>query len=367
MAAPQIEAIHPNDNSDGVPIGADVEITFDQGIDLRSGKANVVIYGADFDKTSGPDSAAWITKKGNNPYFLKSPGFSGTVECDYEVVYVDNDGNLVDTGDLLTREQEVAGDGVNPYRHKLIVKPKDLLAPDTEYKVYIVGDSEGGSSKGISSRTVYDVAKSNADATGDLKVYSGYKGDGDDKVFIKITNAGNIGIAEYKWWYESAGEASAKLGKTTSRRYRRLEDGLQVRFTGSAFILNDVYSFNVYAPVLLEDSYTFSFDTGTGSIIEVPEEASTSIIGSEISLVSDEHFLEVVDMDPDDGSTHLPLSTNTIRIKFSEKIDPATITEETVSVFTYPVKGRYRNADMKELVRSAFLDPNDPTILILEI
>ncbi|MAE81529.1 MAG: hypothetical protein CMB80_02245, partial [Flammeovirgaceae bacterium] len=235
MAIPTIDSIYPNDASTGVPLGAEIQITFDRGIDLRSGKANVVIYGVDFDKTSGPDSTAWIDGKGNNPYFLKSPGFSGTVECDYELVYVNSLGATIDPQpEVLTEAAEIAAS----YRHKLIIKPKSLLAANANYKVYIIGDSEGGTSRGVSARTVFDIDSTVTSAAATLVAYGGYEGPSDDIIKVKITTAGDIGQAKYKWWYNSAGEGTAIIGRITSRRYRRLEDGIQIRFTGSSYTVD---------------------------------------------------------------------------------------------------------------------------------
>ena len=347
MAIPIIDSIFPNDGSNGVPLGAEIKITFDRGIDLKSGKDNVVIYGVDFDKTSGPDSAMWINGS-SNPYFLTSPGFSGTVECDYDLVYVDVAGDPVDPQpDVLSEADEIAAG----LRHMLIVRPKALLAPNANFKVYIIGDSEGGTSRGISARTVFDIDDSAiADPAATMVAYGGYEGSADDKIHVKITTPGDIGVAKYKWWYDSAGEPTAITGKVTSRRYRRLDNGLQIRFTGSDYTLNDDFVFKVAARDFLADSFTFSFDTGVGSVQAVPETASTSVIGTIGSLNPDQSFLEIVDMNPDDGSTHMPLNTRTISIKFSENLDPTTITDDSVTIYSYPVSGRYNDKEVEELI-----------------
>lgn len=360
MAIPQIDSVFPNDAASGVPLGAQVEITFDRGIDVRSGKQNVVIYGVDFDKTSGPDQAQWIKGK-NNPFFLKSPGFNGTVDCDVEVVYVDAGGNELDPQPEVTSEAEEIANG---YRHKLIVKPKALLAPNANYKVYIIGDSEGGSSRGVSARTIFDVVPTVADPAATMIVYGGYKGNADDTVKVKITSAGDVGQAKYKWWYSAAGEGTAVTGKVTSRRYRKLDDGIQARFVGSNYSLGDEFTFEVRKRDFLEDSFTLSFDTGTGSIQAVPETASTSVIGTIEALKPQNSYLEIIDVDPEDGSTHMPLNTRTISIKFSEDIDETTVTDESVTVYSYPVSGRYDGKDVKELVKKLTVNGDE---LIIEI
>ena len=361
MAVPTIDSVFPNNGSSGIPLGAEVEITFDRGIDLKSGESNVVIYGVDFDRTSGPDSALWIDEQGNNPYFLKSPGFSGTVDCEYELFYVDAGGAILDPQPVVNSE---ADEIANNYRHKLLVKPKALLAPNANYTVYIIGNSEGGTSKGITARTVFEIVPTVINPEATMVCYGGYEGVGDDTLHVKITTPGDIGQAKYKWWYAAAGEPSATLGKTTSRRYRRLEDGLQIRFTGSNYSVGDEFTFNVMAPDFLEDSFTFTFDTGTGSIIEVPDTASTSVIGTSSSLSASNAFLEILDMDPEDGSSHMPLDTRTISIKFSADLDPATITQDNVAIYAYPVSGRYGGKEVNELVKKLTVNGDE---LIIEI
>jgi len=367
MAAPEIDAIYPSDGGTGIPLGADITITFSSGIDLASGKANVVIYGRDYDQTSGPESAAWIdSDTGNNPYFLRSPGFGGIVECTYSVVYVDGSGAEIDPQPSVTSEaDELAGDGADPYRHKLVITPKSLLAPEVDYSVYIIGDSEGGTSSGISKRIVYDVDSSSATSTtGAVSIYGGYTGTSDE-VHIKITTAGDIGAAKYKWWYDSLGEGSATEGKVTSRRYRRLEDGLQVRFTGSGFNFDDEYVIALYTPEYLADSFNFTFTSGTGSVISVPSTASTSVIGTESSLDADVEYLTVESMDPPDGATHQSNNTREIQITFSADLDSTTVTDDTVTVLSYPVSGTFSGVGSASVVElSKGLDVDHSTLTI---
>jgi hypothetical protein len=367
MVAPTIDAVYPSDGLSGVPIGAEIEITFDEGIDLSTGKANVVLYGADFDRTSGPDSALWVDPKtGTNPYFLRSPGFSGIVECTYSIVYVDANGvEISPQPTVLTAVAEAAG----PYRHKLIVKPKSLLAPDVKYVAYIIGDSEGGTSKGISARTVFDTDNTGVTSTtGLIDIYGGYAGTVDTAVNVRITTPGDIGVAKYKFWYDTELEANARIGRVSSRRFRRLEDGVQIRFTGSAFATNDLYRFNVYAPQYLASSYQINFTTGTGSIQDVPSTASTSIIGTTTPIASAAIPLEVIDMDPPDGSTHISTKTRTITVSFSGDLDPTTVTDADVTVLSYPVSGVFdgpsntRSDEVKELVKGLAVSNNVLTI-----
>lgn len=356
MAAPTVDLIYPNDAATGIPIAPTIAITFSQDIDLSTAKANVLIYGNDFDTASGPDLMQWIDQKtGTNPYFLKSPGLKGFVPCDYELIYVDSNGDKVEPQPSVYDETTVA------YKHKLLITPKDHLAPNVTYTVYIIGDAEAGTSKAVSNRTVYDTDETLVTSTtGNVKFYGGYIGDTDDTVLIKITTAGDIGTAKYKWWYSSSGEGSAITGKTVTSRYRKLDDGLQVKFEGSGFVLDDVYTTSIYAPENLASSYKFTFTTGSGAIQAVPETASTSIIGTSTSLTSTETSLTVKEMTPADGATHQAFNNRRITIEMSEVLDASTVTDANVTVMAYPVSGTFdANADAfdpVELVKKLTVD-----------
>ena len=339
MAAPTLVSTYPSPDATGVPIAADIEIVFSCGVDLHFAKQNVKVYGPDTDMTSGPDSATWIdSDTGDNPLFLRSPGYTGLVNCEYSFIWCDSSSVEEDPQpDVLTRTQELAAS----YRGKLVITPEDNWAPNTEYTVYIIGDAEVGTDRGLSSTTVYDVDDSGATSTtAGIVIYGGFEGDVGDTVNLKITTAGDIGTAKYKWWYSSELEVDARTGKITSRRYRNLEDGLQVRFTGSGFILDDVYTISVETKELIATSYTFSFTTGTGSITDVPSSASTSVIGVTGTTGATE-YLEVESMTPADGATHQRFIDKTITVVFSETLDATTVTDDTVTVYAYPISGYF--------------------------
>jgi hypothetical protein len=341
MSAPSISAIFPNDGATGIPAGATIQVTFDQGIDPKSIGECVVVYGPDFDMTSGPESATWIDRDtGDNPFFLSSPGFTGAVDCDVRIVYVDSLGNEIASPEYLTAADETAAGAVS----KVIITPKSLMQSEVTYYVYLIGDSEDGTDRGIKHRTVFDVDSSAATSTdASVFVYGGYSGEFDDVLNIEITTSGNIGAAKYKWWLDSDGPSSATTGKVTSRRFRHIEQelGLQARFSGSGFVAGDVYTVNLRAPEVMEDSYSFSFTIGEGVILEVPDTASTSVIGTTSSLTSEATYLEVLRMDPPDGATHQRFKNRTITVVFSEELDETTVTQETVTVLAYPVSGKF--------------------------
>lgn len=359
MAAPTITTIYPADLDTGIPIAESLIITFDRGVDLSVAKNHVVLYGPDFDKTSGPDSAQWVDNElGENPFFLRSPSFKGVVDCTYELLYVDGDGNPIDPQPTI----EVLADEAGLFQ-QLIVTPKKALAADAEYKLHIIGDPDD-TGKGIASRTVLDVVADpgNASTTAEVVVYGGYTGD-NDTVVIEITDSGDMGEAKYRWYYQSLGVGSAVTGKVTSRKYRRLEDGLQIRFDGSGFVDGDIYTVVVSAPERLATSTTITFTTGDGSYSVAPGAPSTPATSeppsSTLPELVDGGFLEILEVDPADGATNQPLDTTTITITFSADLDASTVTQDTVKVTAYPISGVYSDTgEPKELLKDLQVSAN---------
>jgi hypothetical protein len=218
------------------------------------------------------------------------------------------------------------------------------MQSEVTYYVYIIGDSEDGTDRGVQHRTVFDPNYSSVTSTESFAFfYGGYTGEYDDVLNVEITDSGNIGAAKYKWWLDSEGVGTATTGRITSRRFRHIDEslGIQTRFSGSGFIAGDIYTVELRAPVLMENSYSFSFTIGEGVIESVPTTASTSVIGTITSLTSEATNLEVIEMDPENGSTHQRFKKRTITIVFSETLDASTITQDTVTVLGYPVCGKF--------------------------
>jgi hypothetical protein len=153
MPNPVLLQTYPANLDAGIPTGQSITLIFDRGVDLTTVKNNVVLYGRDFDRTSGPDSAYWVDPKtSHNPFFLKSPGFTGVVELEFTAVYVDLSDYTEIVGEVfLSRADELAY-GTDGAGHKVIASPKNFLAPEVEYTLHINGDPDSVS-RGISART----------------------------------------------------------------------------------------------------------------------------------------------------------------------------------------------------------------------
>jgi hypothetical protein len=360
MAVPISLQTYPANLDTGIPIGISVDLIFDRGIDLSTGRHSVVLYGDDYDQTSGPDQAMWIDQDtGSNPYFLRSPGFKGLVELTAVVTYVDLDSGPtyteVDPG-VITSEADEAAYGVAGVGHKLTLTPRESLAPDIQYRLHVLGEANG-----ISSRTVFDTVPDggNASTTGLITVYGGYDGaQGTDSVVIEITDSGDIGVAKYRWYYTGLGAGSAVTGKLTARRFRRLADGLQIRFQGSGFVSGDTFVVGVEAPERMIAPFVVDFTTNDGSYTTAPASPSTpavcsppaSVLPPAPGAITAVSPLAVVEMIPENGSYYNSLDTRTITVIFTEDVDPATITDTSVRVYRYPVSGVYNGQrDVQEL------------------
>ena len=75
---------YPQNNEDEFPVGQEIIFLFSESVDIKKIKESFVLYGQDFDRTSGPDNALWLnTQSGENPFFLRSPGFKGFVAQEF--------------------------------------------------------------------------------------------------------------------------------------------------------------------------------------------------------------------------------------------------------------------------------------------
>lgn len=363
MAVPLSLQTYPANLDTGIPIGESIEIVFDRGIDLLTAQNHVVLYGDDFDQTSGPDQALWLdADTGNNPYFLRSPGFKGLVELSARLVYVDlatgPTYTEVDPG-VITGEADELAYGTSGAGHKLVLTPREPFAADTQYTLHVLGDPDT-TGAGISSRTVFDVVADggNSGTTGVVKTNYNYTGTVADTVVVEFTTGGDIGTAKYRWYYLSAGVGTAVAGVVTSRRFRRLLDGLQINFSGSGFVSGDIYRFNVEPAELMVANFQVVFTTNDGTYTTAPSSPSTPATSSPPASVlppapgagSVVATLSVVEMTPDNGSYYNSTNTRQIVVEFSDTLDPATVTDTSVTLFKYPVSGQYQlQAEVVEL------------------
>jgi len=83
-----------------------------------------------------------------------------------------------------------------------------------------------------------------------------------------------------------------------------------------------------------EGYQTFTFTTGTGSIVELPSSGSTSVIGSSGNLSNEE--LIVIKTTPADHATQVSVDRKQIVVEFSTTLDPDTVTTDKFTIIAEP-------------------------------
>jgi hypothetical protein len=361
MAAPQLLTTYPADQDVGIPIGESIVLSFDRSIDPKTIKDFVVLYGADSDMTSGPDNSIWVDPNtGTDPFYLRSPGFKGVAELQARITYYDLD-TLLDIPDTFTTEAAELAYGFGGAGHRVYLTPiLGAFAPDTQYTLHILGDPTNTTTTGVSSKTTYDfIADGGNTGTGVLYLGGLYTG-GDDVVHVDISATGDIGTAKYDWYFVTDGAGAAITDKLSNRRYRTLDKGLEIRFKGTSFTLNDIYTANVYAAERMAANTKVVFTTNDGTYTTAPVSPSTPATSSPPSTVippapgtsNTAVYLEVVEVVPADGAYNVSTKTRTISILFDDTLDLTTITTDTVRVYAYPILGFYEGqSDVKELAK----------------
>jgi hypothetical protein len=345
----------PQNNEDQFPVGQQIFLLFDNAVDIKSVKESVILFGPDFDRTSGPNNALWINAStGENPFFLRSPGFKGFVDCDFDLVVLESSDPIIE------REEQLVGDRSADISNLVKIIPKNPLKENTQYSLFIIGNTiedietlpeelkAFSKNKAISERTVYDPVKA-GNLDNRLRSSGNFipKNLEDDSTLrIKIVKAGIGSEANYIWWFSDEAEPQVANPLYTQRlsrcvqRWRITDRGVLIKFEANDFALNEVFEIKCYKEVRLVDSYLINFSTGTGSIFEYPEYTSTSPIGLDPTNVPiEEELLEVTSISPYNGAINVDLKLKQIVIEFNKEIDQNTVTQETVELLSYPVSG----------------------------
>ena len=347
MTAPSLLSTYPNNGDTGIPVGITIKLYFSCGIDSETLKNSVVLYGRDFDFTSGPDTAIWVDKDtGDNPYFLSSPGFKGLIPLKFALGYYTlGTTTEVDPGVIESQADEVTANVGTVASITIDPKYNTVLPASTELTLVVAGDPNSQGT-GVSARTVFDVvADSGNTGNGVMSVWGTWidNGAADDELNILVTGAGTPATAVYKYWYTSNGVGSAVTNITASRKYRSLVDGLQIRFTGSTLSVGDKWTFSVKAIERLTTNTTIVFTTNDGSYTVAPASPSTPATSLPPSSVlpENDNIFEIIQMLPENGSYNISVKNRKIVITFSEPIDASTITNDSVKLYKYPVDGVY--------------------------
>lgn len=361
----------PVNQENNFPVGQEIILIFSESVDIKKIKESVSLFGKDFDRTSGPDNALWINNSsGENPFFLRSPGFNGFVDYDVELFF-----GSPTKATLALEEDQSQIDKQETRVAIVVLTPKKVLKEESEYTLFLVGknidDLENltedyqviSKDRALSPRTIFDAYKidngSNVEQTSRIKTYGSYDSKNNEAssiVNLKVITAGEGSAAKYKWWFSDENEpqpADTIYKERTFRatsRWRKLDRGVLVKFNQGTYDLNEHFYIKCYdrSADNLETSFIINFQTSTDSIYTYPEVQSTSPIGidevyipSGIPTVSTVEPLKVVSMTPYDGSVNNDLSLDKIVIEFNRNLDATTVTQETVKILSYPVSGTF--------------------------
>lgn len=366
MAAPAIVEVNPTPDAEGVALADRIFVVFDQEIDPTS--IQIVVEGPDTDRWSGPDQVRLDdTNTDADDPILTTPGYKGVLGGTLSFEKVDSEGNGVSAYDY-------SGLGDIWYT-KVVFTPTMQLAALKEYRVYIMGSEESTEdfTCGVSSRTVYDTVRGANLGDGSATFTGGYTGGTADVINVKIKEAGNASERiRFQYWKTSVPGIVRELD--TKQSSQLLFDGISVRFSGD-FEVNDSFTVVVEPAVRMADTYTWSFTTGSGSIVEVSEDLAHApsvpiggftTQGGQIDLSS--ASLKVVSITPANRSTNLvPTSVEQIVIVFNKTLDDTTVTDEVVEVWSEPVNGNFTNNTIEyagELAKILSVDGDTLTIQI---
>jgi hypothetical protein len=341
---PSIVDVYPAPSAQGIPVGDQVRVIFNQEMDLDSiNTGTFVLTGPDDAPVFGPLDITPFDEPGfEDEDILSSPYFKGYVKgtitfrkCGHSLELIDDDAT------------DTTGQGDSWYT-VAIFTPDKPLKPNVEYTCILLGDEAPTDDydTGIKTRTVFDPVFTGS-GTGRLSFYGGYTGSENRTYIIEIVSGGVTGDAEYIWWRES--DPLTTYAGVTSTGARELEDGIYVLCEpDGSFTIGDQFQVVVIPALTLANNYQWSFSTGSGSIITPPSTSSASGIDS---ITSGSTYAEVVpvfqvsDIDPEDGEYGVTISTDPyagelITITFNNNVDPLTLGDSAISVISTPARGR---------------------------
>lgn len=354
MTIPVIDNVYPVPDATGVVIGDSIKITFDCEMDETSvNTGTIVVTGPDNDFIFGPDYNPLDNPGVDEEDILSSPYTTGYVKGVLSFKRIDSNGDEVVIVDD-------SGDGTL-YRTLATFTPSVPLEPNVLYTVLVAGDEDDtdDAEVGVSTRTVFDTINFSVTGSGQINFAGGYTGNTQTYV-VEITTPGTPGTSEYIWWKEST-PLDVHNG-VTSTGQRDFEHGLYITCDpDGSFDIGDTFKVVVKAPERLEDNYKWSFTTSSGSILIPPSTSSTTGLSELVSA-----GLSVVSIEPEFRTTNLdPDSVTEIVVTFNKNLDPATVTDETVKVWTESVNGDPQFPAVGDLTKTLDTASNILTITII--
>ena len=335
MTAPSIVEIHPASAAEGVVLSDQISIIFNQEVDQTT--VQIMLEGPDTDRWSGPEQTRWDNPDTDaDDDVLATPGYKGMITGDLTFEKIDDDGNTISSFDY-------TGGGVN-WRAKATFTPSEPLAPNTEYRVWVIGDEETGDDilSGVAGRTVFDPVKGANLGDGDAIFSGGYTGTISNGYVVRVKEAGDASDKLlFQYWLSSAPLIVRELH--TSQRSQLLGEGVYVRFDGD-FDVDDEFTVQVRTSDRMQSTYTWVFTTGAGSIESIPSSVtqtpSIPVGGFTSETSTTAAGFSVLAVTPTERQSNIdPLTVLQATVLFSDDIDEDTITNDTVTVWSESVNG----------------------------
>ncbi len=332
-----IDLYYPTASGVALPTNIQPYVLFDREIDTNSCSGNIFITGPDQDTWSGPDLQHFTNYEsiGTESEILQSPGFAGIVQGTFTFQKI-NPSTLAEYSGY-----DYAGTGTT-WRTKAIFVPSRILAPNTTYSMYVSGDENTTDTlnTGIKSRTVFDTLIGTNTGTGTATIDGSYTGTINDIYHIEISTAGDIGVAKFTYYKESA--PTTIYGPYYAKRTNvMLDSGVWVSFSDGSYDDGDTFSAVVVPVTTFSGTVYWQFETGSGSITSPLTSASTTLLGDQnlSPWVSTEFY--VVETTPVNQATNLNIfeADYTVDIEFSLPVDNSSFSTSTVSVISEPVNG----------------------------
>ena len=357
---------YPQNLETGFPVGQSFYLIFSNRVDLDTLKESCVLFGRDFDRTSGPNNSLWLnTSDATNPFFLRSPNFPGFVECDFEEIAIDSPESKT------ALEEQRISKQVLEQATLISMTPKQVLGEYSEYYLYIIGEnvdtatgelpdfvSEYAKSKALSIKSVYSVLKEDTfeDRIKSKGSFEPKNNEQQTYLNIKIIEAGEGSQAKYIWWFADELEPTPSNPNYKHRvsrcvqRWRATDRGVLLRFDGSLYEVGETFKVYCYEKEYLQESFLIKFKTTSDSVYTHPSNVSSSPIGVfgedflpgvDETTPANKDALKVISVSPYDGAVNVSLNTKRIVIEFNKELDASTFTQENIELFSYPVSGSF--------------------------
>jgi hypothetical protein len=285
-----------------VPLRSTITVEFSLVMDEEYLKKSFCLEGPDYDVVIGPDSHVelpqniWGEHLGQMPDFLESAGYHGIVAGEITVV-----------------------SGINSTI--LTFTPSQPLKASTEYTAHLFD---------VPANSIVTGAPGVGNVGNGELTFNGTWEGTSDTINLRATTSGVAGIAKFTWYMDSDPFTLHGPVLSTRRGEVLLKDGVSVKFEDGEFEVDDLYSATLTEGTVYEGHLTWTFETGTGTIIALPSTTSTSIL-SALWEKSDEPF-HVEKTSPENREAQVDPENLEITIEFNKDIDSSSVTDDSVTI-----------------------------------